>query len=185
MPIDRIFREIKTAIEEGGQTAESLVETYGERGVDTVKKLNNQIKLINAMGFYPMADEDGVFSMITEDEFDAMALVKEEKKAEPKFTKDPHNKLVAAKTKLDNKLTASSNAVGRYEKAKDDVLLKLKSVRSELDYQIAKIELLRLKQKLMAELAVSTMEAFDDIDDLDAYQAKVKADAGIVDAPAE
>lgn len=175
MAISRIFREIKTAIEEGGFTDESLIEKFKDDGVDTTKKLNNQIRLVNAMGFYPTKDEDGVYTMITEEEFDAIEDEKEVKKAEPKFTANPHNRIITAKTKLDNKLTASANASDRFKKKGEDVLLKLKASKADLDYRIAKIELLRLKQKLMEELKITSIEEFDKVEDLDEHQAGVKA----------
>lgn len=175
MAVDRVFRDIKESIEEGGMTVDSLVETFSDRGIDTKNKLFNQIKLINAMGFYPMADEDGVYSMITEEEYDDLAEAAATKKAKPKFTKDPHNRVVSAKNKLDSRLKTTSSAETKCAKS-DDVLLKLKAAKADLDYRIAKIELLRLKQKLMKELGVGSLEEFDKIEDLDEYQKGVKGD---------
>jgi len=130
---------IADAINEGGATKESLMEAAA---VDS-KGLASQFSYLRLTGQCPIVDEDGVYSLITADEWEEMKAARVPK-AKKEDTKTPEEKLAAAEARVTKCESAAKAAADRFNKNTDDskeTLLKAYSDRADADLVIAKFAL--------------------------------------------
>jgi len=137
---------IKAAIEAGGQTIESLCELAG---VDQ-KGLSSQFAYLRLTGVYPNKGEDGKFTLITKEEFEAK---RGERK--PAVALTPAQILEKAEKREKRAAAAVTTAQGRYDKDANR--------ENELRLAIAKAEL-ELASILLGKVSSGDADASDEIE---------------------
>jgi hypothetical protein len=169
--------DIKELIERGGATAESLCQA-----VEVDKKgLASQLTYLRMMGVYPVKDENGVYKLVSEDEWNEIKSARAASGGGNKPVLTPAERLEKAQKREDRCSSALTNAKKRLEDAEVDEygLLALNVQKCEIELKIASIKLSQAEA-----LAGSTLDA-DDADVEADVEADVDADADADDADVE
>lgn len=156
---------VKKTIAEGGKTKEMLVEL---EDIKDTRALGRVFADLRFLGFYPVDNGEGVFTLMEEDEF--VVHEEAEKKLKLKEKEENAAKKKASKTppkvRFQNKLVRFNNALlrertNRYKFNKDNtnVLVKLRWNISQLQFQIAKIEYENTLSGLREELKMESNAA--------------------------
>jgi acetyl-CoA carboxylase carboxyltransferase component len=132
---------IEERILEGNATRQDLMEAAS---VDS-KGLASQFTYMRLTGKCPVVDADGIFSIVTQAEWDEM---KAEKAANAKPTKEstmtPEERLTAAEARVEKCAAAAKAAAERFNKNTVDAKereLKLRSDLADIQLELAKIAL--------------------------------------------
>lgn len=125
------------AIEEGGATREALMEAAE---VDS-KGLASQFSYLRLMGKCPIADDEGVYSFVTADEWEEIKEVRKANAKSNQPAKTPEERLEAAEKRVDKCKKAAANAADRFNKSDDDHELELRSNKCDIELELAEIEL--------------------------------------------
>lgn len=130
---------IKEMIEAGDATKANLIE---ELGISKASLATN-FTYLRLMGFYPVADEEGILSFVSEAEWNTI----QEAKADKTFTKKnvskktPQEKWYAAIKKVKRCMKAVESANNNYKAdSENEDLLDLKVQRADIELKIADIE---------------------------------------------
>lgn len=148
--------DIKELIERGGATAESLCQA-----VEVDKKgLASQLTYLRMMGVYPVKDENGVYKLVSEDEWNEIKSARAASGGggnKPVLT--PAERLEKAQKREDRCSSALTNAKKRLEDAEIDEygLLALNVQKCEIELKIASI-------KLSQAEALGSMQLDADVD---------------------
>lgn len=133
--------DILKAIKDGGATKESLLALTGT----TDKGLASQFTYLRMMGHCPMRKEDGTFTIVSADEWEAHRQTSGTSAA----PLTPEQRLEKAQKREKRASTAYDNAIKRFEADEKNRLNELKKIKAEAELEIASIEL------GMAEAALS------------------------------
>jgi hypothetical protein len=131
--------DIKELIERGGATAESLCEA-----VEVDKKgLASQLTYLRMMGVYPVKDENGVYKLVSEAEWNEIKSARAASGGGNKPVLTPAERLEKAQKREDRCSSALTNAKKRLEDAESDEygLLALNVQKCEIELKIASIKL--------------------------------------------
>ena len=130
---------IKTAIEQGGATKESLLELTGT----TDKGLASQMTYLRMMGNCPMKQEDGTYKIVSAEEWDAHRSA-----GGGTIGKilTPAERVEKAEKRSKRAATAYDNAKTRKEANEGDRLCELKFIKAEAEFEISEIELGKAEQ---------------------------------------
>lgn len=131
--------DIKELIERGGATAESLC-----KAVEVDKKgLASQLTYLRMMGVYPVKDENGVYKLVSEDEWNEIKSARAASGGGNKPILTPAERLEKAQKREDRCSSALTNAKKRLEDAEVDEygLLALNVQKCEIELKIASIKL--------------------------------------------
>lgn len=128
------------AINEGGATKESLMKTAEVNAPGFA----SQLSYIRMSGQYPMVDENGVFYMGTEEDFEASKAARASK---PKVALSPEEMRTKLEKKSKRAATAQTNAAKKAENNPDDKVIVLKSQVADMQLEICEIELGRHQEE--------------------------------------
>ena len=124
--------EIFKAIMAGGATKESLLELTGT----TEKGLASQFTYLRMMGKCPKKQEDGTFTIVSAEEWEAHRAAGGSGK-----TLTPEERVEKARKRSTRAATAYDNAQKKAEANPEDRLCELKFIKAEAEFEIAEIEL--------------------------------------------
>ena len=137
---------IFNAINEGGQTKESLMELVEVNSAG----LSSQFTYLRLTGRYPVKGEDGVYSFVSEDEWNTMKEEALSRRAAPAPKKSPEERLEALQKRLAKLQAAGEKADERVEKD-DSQLNELKAQKASIEVQICGLEIDAVQEELDAE----------------------------------
>ena len=130
---------IKTAIEAGGATKESLLELTGT----TDKGLASQMTYLRMMGHCPMKQDDGTYKIVSAEEWDT------HRSAGGGTTGKiltPAERVEKAEKRSKRATSAYDSAKTRFEADEDNRLNELKFIKAEAELEISEIELGKAEQ---------------------------------------
>lgn len=126
-------------INEGNATKESLMADLGV----TDKSLASLFAQLRLMGHYPFKGEDGVYSFITEEEFEAL---KESRKSKaPAKVRTPEEQFAMAQKRETKAASAATNAIARYN-GNPTRENELRKIIAEAELELASILLGKLEE---------------------------------------
>jgi FtsZ-interacting cell division protein ZipA len=146
---------IKDAIEAGGATKESLMEV----AECSAASLATNFTYLRLMGFYPVKDEDGTYSFVTEEEWEEIQTERKAnaKTRKPAKAKTPEEALAAAQKRYARCEKAAANAAERKERSPNEELVILRHVIAQAEFKLAYIAL-RSAEASVAEYEASVAE---------------------------
>lgn len=128
---------IKEMIEAGGATKESIATELEI----TKASLATNFTYLRLMGFYPIADEDGVLSFTDENGWKELQDQKAAKAGSKSTSKkSPAEQYAAVNKKLERLQKAADSAIERHSKDEDSEVLTLKKQKAEIELRLAEIE---------------------------------------------
>jgi len=150
---------IKEAIEAGGATKESLMET----AECTAASLATNFTYLRLMGFYPVKADDDTFSFVTEEEWDEIQAERKEKAGTRKTTtpKTPEEVHAAAVKRLARCGKAKETAAAKLEQFPDEEVVVLRATIATAEHRLAEINLEAAEENLEAD-KVEVGEADED-----------------------
>lgn len=145
-------------IQSGGATAEKIMEAAG---LNSIKELNAQFKIIEYLDLYAVPNGEGVYSLLEEDEYDEwkskhdkIKKVLNEKQSKLRdldrlLKKDPHKKRLDLELKRGKALKRYNDYVSKNEdKATEDKLIQLRMSKYDIEFCIADEEFLRFGREV-------------------------------------
>jgi hypothetical protein len=125
---------IKERIEEGGATKEILMEVSDTNAAG----LASQFSYLRMGGVFPVADENGVYSLVDEATWEEH---KASRAAKPKVQLSPEDMRIKLEKKVTRAASAQTNAAKKADKDPDNRVLELKAKVAEMQLEICEIEL--------------------------------------------
>ncbi len=151
--------EMKVAIEAGGATKESLLELTGT----TEKGLASQFTYMRMMGNCPMKQEDGIYKIVTTDEWEAHKAASGSRTGK---VLTPSERVERGEKRSKRAASAYDNAKKRTDADPDNRLNELKFIKAKAELEIAEIELGKA-EKAFLEAPEEVQEAPEDSDSED------------------
>ena len=134
---------IAEAIEAGGQTKESLMELVDVNSAG----LSSQFTYLRLTGRYPVKGDDGVYSFVSEEEWEAMKMAALERRTTAAPKKTPEERMEALQKRLAKLQAADEKAQERF--AKDDSELNsLKAQKAGIEVDICNLEISACQEEL-------------------------------------
>lgn len=149
--------QIYEAIQAGGATTESLLELTGT----TKKGLASQMTYLRMMGKCPMKGDDGVYKIVTPEEWAASR----ESSGTPGKILSPEERAEKAQKREQRATTALTNAEKKKDANPDDRLAELAYIKAEAELEISSILLGQAEEALRNAPAA-------DVDEDDSFEAE-------------
>lgn len=127
---------IADAINAGGATKETLMETAEVNSAG----LSSQFTYLRLTGKFPVKDDDGVYSFVSEDEWETMKADAFARRGTVAAKRSPEERQAALEKRYAKLEEAVAKATERAESG-DSEILALKATRAQLDLDICDLEL--------------------------------------------
>jgi len=137
---------IAEAIEAGGATKESLMELVDVNSAG----LSSQFTYLRLTGRYPVKGDDGTYTFVSEEEWEAMKMAALERRTTTAPKKTPEERMEALQKRLAKLQAANEKAQERFEKD-DSGLNDLKAQKASIEVAICNIEIATVEEELDAD----------------------------------